>query len=263
MQDAPAPLRSFGRRHGRKLRDQPQWLVDNLLPSLRITLPEEGRIDISALKGDKRALWLEIGFGSGEHLLQLAQKHPDVMVLGAEPYMNGVARLLASIAEQKPDILNVLQELGIPAQGAARSVGFGVQSPQRTKCNESNIRIFPDDVRLLMQALPDASLERIYLLFPDPWPKRKQQKRRILNYILLDEIARLLIPGGVLQLATDHYDYSVWMLEHLHQRPEFIWQADSCRDWHEPPEHWVATKYETKTRAEGRQPVYLRYLRKP
>lgn len=223
-------LRSFGRRHGRKLREHPQQLVETLLPRLQLSAPVDGgRLDAKALQGDKRALWLEIGFGAGEHLLQLAQNHPDVMMIGGEPYMNGVSLLLKAIEKTKVE----------------------------------NIHIVPDDIRPVMKALPDGSLERIYLLFPDPWPKRKQQKRRILNHAMLDEMARLIPAGGILQLATDHYDYSVWMLEHLHQRPEFTWQAESVHDWHEPPTHWVPTKYETKTRAEGRQPVYLRFIRKP
>lgn len=223
----PEFLPSFGRRQGKGLTSRRQALLRDLLPQLQLTVPESGRLDATVMIPGARELWLEIGFGGGEHLLQLARNHPDKGFIGAEPFINGVAKLLDPLEREK---------LG-------------------------NIRIVPDDIRPVMKALPDACLQRIYLLFPDPWRKSRHYKRRILSHAFLDEAARLLPRGGILQLATDHRDYSVWMLEHILARRDFSWQAESCRDWQEPPAEWVSTRYEQKAKEQGRQPVYLRLTR--
>ncbi len=243
---------TFGRRIGRGLTPEKRALVSNFLPEFCLEVPASGQLNAAEVRQDKRAIWLEIGFGGGEHLWQLSQNNPDVMMIGGEPFINGVASLLEliekSYLQQQPDQV-----------GGGEAVGSGAAlAPVR---EAQNIRIVPNDIRPIMKALPDASLERIYVLFPDPWPKSRHHKRRIINRDVLDDAARLLPSGGILQLATDHADYSVWMLEQLLAHPAFAWQAECYKDWHEPPQGWVATRYETKTRAEGRQPVYLKFTR--
>ena len=169
--------------------------------------------------------WLEIGFGAGEHLFHFAKNHPDKKVIGAEPYWNGIAKLLVQ-----------LEETPLP-----------------------NLSIIPDDIRPWLQALPAASLDGVYLLFPDPWPKKGHHKRRILNHALLDLIAHALKPNGLLRIATDHVDYSVWMMEHLLTREDFTWTAQSVQDWHEPFTDWQQTRYQRKTTQEGRLPIFLEF----
>ena len=170
-----------------------------------------------------RALWLEIGFGGGEHLAALAAAHPDVGFLGVEPFINGVAKLLRAV------------EAGPLA----------------------NVRILKDDARLLLEVLPAASLERAYVLFPDPWPKLRHHKRRIVNGRTLADLARVVRPGGELRLATDDADYARWMLAAVLAEPRFVWTAERARDWREPPPDWAPTRYEGKARRAGRPPVFL------
>ena len=228
---APEFLSSFGRRIGRRLKPQKQQLIDELLPRLQVAAPKDAvtKLVPAHLFPESQAapIWLEIGFGGGEHLASLAQTHPSVNFIGAEPYYNGVASLLEKIEQEAI----------------------------------TNIRVVADDIRPVMKALPDGTLERIYLLFPDPWPKPRHFKRRIVSQEFLAEVERLLPVGGILQLATDHYDYSVWMFEQVLQRTALRWTAGTHDDWHEPPKDWQVTRYETKTRAEGRKPVYLRFER--
>lgn len=228
-------LPSFGRRQGRKLRTVKQDLLREVLPGYLLTTeensnPSEARREAGgseALGACPQKTWIEIGFGGGEHIHQLALQRPEANIIGGEPYLHGICNLLKLLQTQ-------------PAH---------------------NLRIVPDDIRPVMQALPAGSVERVYLLFPDPWRKLRHHKRRIFNHHFLDEVARLLPPGGILQLATDHRDYSVWMLEHLLTRKDFRWQANSCHDWQNPPEGWISTRYEQKAKAQGRDAVYLRLIR--
>lgn len=225
----PDYLVSFGRRLGRKLTVEQQKLLGVYLPEVEMKLSENQHLIKPAdYFGNDRPLWLEIGFGGGEHLLHLALRHPQVNFIGGEPFYNGVVKLLREM--QKRDV--------------------------------SNIRVVADDIRPIMQALPDGSLERIYILFPDPWPKTRHHKRRIINHRFLDEVVRLLPQGGELRLATDHVDYSVWMLEHLLARPEFDWSVHSYQSWQHFPEDWIETRYEKKTRQQGRSPVYLIFVKR-
>lgn len=218
--DKAQSLRSFGRRRGRALRDNPQRLWDELLPKLRVETANPAGFAAG------RALWLEIGFGGGEHLAALAARHPDIAFIGCEPFQNGVTKLLTAIE------------------------GQGLR----------NIRIHADDARDVLRALPPASLERAYILYPDPWPKTKHHKRRLVNAVLLDLLSYTLIPGGVVQLATDHEGYGQWMLEHLLADKRFRWTAEEKRDWEQPPDGWVPTRYEIKC-LEGTPPLYLRFER--
>jgi tRNA (guanine-N7-)-methyltransferase len=193
-----------------------------------VPLPECGQIDPAALFADRRdGLWLEIGFGGGEHLVAQAAAHPQVGLIGCEPYISGVARALSLI----------------------HAKGFG------------NIRLFTDDARILMHALPDACLERIFVLFPDPWPKTRHHKRRMVSPSTAAEFARLLRPGGELRLATDDMGYARAMLLGLCGRPELRWQARRPADWRSRPPDWPPTRYEEKALAAARACIYLRFLR--
>ncbi len=214
-----APLRSFGRRQGRKLRDSKQDLIDNLLPKLQITLPEA-----RSLKPEART-WLEVGFGGGEHLAHQAGLHKDVQFIGCEPYVNGIAGLLKHINDN----------------------------------HISNIKIYSDDARVLINELAAGSIERVFVLYPDPWPKSRHHKRRIISTEFLDSLSRVMKPGAELRLATDYADYATWMLERLLSRNDFRWLAKDCNDWLIPPAEWFSTRYEQKALA-GR-PTYLNFRR--
>ena len=172
-----------------------------------------------------REVWLEIGFGGGEHLAALAELHPDVGFIGAEPFINGVAKLLLAIDERK---------LG-------------------------NIRIFDDDARLLLERLENAAIGRVFILYPDPWPKRRHEKRRLLNAEFLGELYRIMKPGAELRLASDSADYVAWSLRNLMSHAGFEWMAEGPSDWRCPPLDWTRTRYETKALAGGGRPVYLRF----
>ena len=218
----------YGRRRGKKLRAGQESLLDSLLPKLLITVPPEPqKIDPASLFGASREdIWLEVGFGAGEHLVWQAEHHPDVGLLGCEPFINGVAKCLAHI-----------ERTGV-----------------------SNIRLFTDDARLVMAALPDRSLSRAFILFPDPWPKTRHHKRRFVERGNLDVLARLLKPGAELRLATDDPSYLPWMVEHACAHPDFEWLAGRPSDWRERPDDWPPTRYEQKMLA-GHKPVFLRLRR--
>jgi tRNA (guanine-N7-)-methyltransferase len=225
---ADCPRRQiWGRRQGPKLRPGRQALLETLLPRLSLDLPAEGRLDPAGLFPDARAIWLEIGFGGGEHLAAQAGAHPEVGLIGVEPFITGVAKLLS-----------LIEEGGL-----------------------TNVRILVDDARLLLSALPDASITHAFILFPDPWPKLRHHKRRIVSRSTVPELARVLRPGAELRLATDDADYARWMLEAVLAEPRFAWLAERAADWRERPPDWPATRYEEKARAAGRAPVFLRFER--
>ena len=220
-------LRWFGRRHGKTLRPRRQKLVDERLPEIRL---EAVPADLMGLFPPScRKLWLEIGFGAGEHLAGQAARHPEIGFVGCEPFINGVASLLTRIDTD----------------------------------NLGNIRIFDDDARLLIDTLPDQCFERIFILFADPWPKTRHHRRRIMTEANLDRFARILKDHGELRFVSDHMEYVSWALERLLRHPEFDWQATSPKDWREPPEDWVETRYEAKARARGDVPAYLGFTRTP
>jgi tRNA (guanine-N7-)-methyltransferase len=200
--------------------------MERRLPQQQVVLEEGGVLDPANLFSPARPrLWLEIGFGGGEHLATLAAAHPDVGLIGCEPYVNGVARLL-SLTE-----------------------------------GSENLRIVIDDARLLLDALPENCLERIFVLFPDPWPKLRHHKRRIVNPTTARAFERLLIHGGELRLATDHPGYARAMLAVLLQRPGLEWRAERPDDWRMRTDDWPPTRYEQRAIAAGRQPVFLRFRR--
>jgi tRNA (guanine-N7-)-methyltransferase len=220
----------YGRRRGKKLRSGQQSLLDTLLPRLAIALPAEpAKLDLARLFGGQvppAGVWLEVGFGSGEHLVWQAEQHPDVGLIGCEPYLNGVAKCLAHI--ERADV--------------------------------GNVRLFTDDARLLMVALPDRCLSRVFVLFPDPWPKTRHHKRRFVQRATLDRLADLMLPGAELRLATDDPSYLSWMVEHACTHPAFDWLAGRPADWRGRPADWPSTRYEKKKLAGT--PTFLRLQRR-
>jgi tRNA (guanine-N7-)-methyltransferase len=225
------PIRFYGRRRGHKLRPGRQTLIDDLLPRLRLSPPPGGgSLDLQAAFPDPVTdIWLEVGFGAGEHLAQLAEAHPDIGFIGCEPFINGVASLLSRIE----------------------------------KNGLTNIRVFDDDARKLIPSLPDASIGRVFVLFSDPWPKKRHHRRRFISDQTLDDLARTLTDGGELRLASDHGGYISDILALVTRHPALSWQARSKKDWTEPPSDWIETRYEKKAQKQGDRPLYLRFSRRP
>ncbi len=222
------PLRSFGRRKAKPLSARKERLIGELLPRIRVDLAKKPPSPLAALfPVPVKDVWLEIGFGSGEHLLWQAERHRDIGFIGCEPFINGMGSLLGAIDER------------------------GVRT----------IRVHDGDAREVLSWLPDRSIGRIFLLFPDPWPKRRQQKRRLLAAETIGEFARVLMPLGELRFASDSGDYAAQALLLMRASGAFIWQADRAADWRERPLDWPETRYERKALGEGRKPVYLRFAR--
>jgi tRNA (guanine-N7-)-methyltransferase len=222
-------IQSYGRKRGRPLRAERRKLFAELLPTIEVVPAPPAALDLAAIWGGRtRETWLEIGFGAGEHLAWQAGRHPEIGFIGAEVYDAGIGVLLSAIARERLD----------------------------------NIRICHDDAVTLLEALPEASIARAFVLFPDPWPKRRHWKRRFVSAKGLARLARVLADGAELRLATDDPSYLVWMLQHILASPDFIWSPNAARDWLERPEDWPETRYEAKAIREGRRPSYLRLTRR-
>jgi tRNA (guanine-N7-)-methyltransferase len=218
----------FGRRRGRALRPGQKVLIRDFLPQFALTIPVSGQLDSRGVFGAQdRSIWLEIGFGGGEHLVIQAEHHPEISFIGCEVFENGIAKVLAHIKRQRIE----------------------------------NIRLFTDDARLLIAALPPVSIERVFVLFPDPWPKRRHEGRRLISCETLDALAGVMTDGGELRLATDDRDLLSWMLERITDHPAFKWLARCPRDWCERPADWPPTRYEEKAGAAGRLAIFLRFRR--
>ena len=224
MQDPTTTGRLYGRRAGHTLRKGQAALVENLLP--QVSVPD-GLLDARTLFGDVRPLELEIGFGSGEHLAGQAAMRPGTGFIGCEPFLNGVVGALQHIEEQRL----------------------------------SNIRLHMGDALDVLARLPDASLERVYLLHPDPWPKARHAKRRMMNPGPLDRIAAKLKPGGEFRFGTDHPIYCRWAMMQMNRRRDFDWQISDARDFQTRPDDWPETRYERKARRLGHAVWYFRYVR--
>ncbi len=233
----------FGRRKGRTIHKAKSFLLENLLPRLRLPLSEKINID-ECFTAPKQNYCLEIGFGDGEHLAALALAQPNTGFIGVEVYQNGVANLLSLLTGIKEG------DECCAADEICFSNGRG-----------DNVRVYDDDVRLLFAALPDGAFTKIYLLFPDPWPKKKHAGRRFINPDNLRELSRLLKKGGILQIATDHQVYKRWVMEQMRHNQDFEWTAKCSNDWRLPPADWHETKYQRKAIREGRKPVFFEYKR--
>ena len=208
-------FRTFGRAKGRTLTTSQSALMDEHWPRLSIApgdpLPDAPR-------------WLEIGYGMGDHVLHLGRSHPDISIIGAEPFLNGTAKALRGIVEE------------------------GLE----------NVRLFRGDVRTWLEPVPDASFARIYILFPDPWPKTRHHKRRLIRSAFIRELHRVIAPGGHLIFASDIPHYVDWALTRIRTHGGFDWDG---HDPKQPPENWPGTKYEAKARREGRTPYWFAFER--
>jgi len=227
---APDPTtmnRLYGRSTGHRLRVEQAALVETLLPT--ISVPTEGELTAEGLFGDHRPLHLEIGFGSGEHLAYRADLLPDHGFIGCEPFINGVATALTHIRDG----------------------------------HLANVRLSTGDAIDVLRRLPDHSLSFVYLLHPDPWPKNRHAKRRMMNDGPLDLIAAKLKPGGEFRMATDHPVYLAHALMVMQRhRHQFEWLVDGPSDWLTYPGGWIETRYAAKARREGRTPHQFRYRRR-
>jgi len=224
VQNGARQRRLYGRRRGRALREGQRALIETVLPRLRFRLPDEGRLDPRALfAAPVDDVWLEIGFGGGEHLVSQAQAHPATGIIGGEVFEPGIAKLLAEIKER---------DLG-------------------------NVRLFIDDARVLIAALAPESIGRAFVLFPDPWPKERHKKRRIVSTETLDDLAAAMVDEAELRIATDDPDYAAWIEERAGAHPDFAPVASSER-----PADWPPTRYEKKALAQGRKARLFRYRRR-
>ncbi|TWG65990.1 tRNA (guanosine(46)-N(7))-methyltransferase TrmB [Aminobacter sp. J44] len=230
---AERPSRSteafFGRRHGKPLRPHQAGAMARILPELKVDLKSPAPADLKTLfPVPVEAVRLEIGFGGGEHLHHEASRFPSAGFIGVEPFVNGMAKMIAK-----------LDETPLP-----------------------NLRLHDDDATQLLDWLPDASIDGIDLFYPDPWPKKRHWKRRFVSEVNLDRFARVMKPGARFRFASDIDTYVNWTLLHCRAHEAFEWQAQSPLHWRTPYEAWPGTRYEAKALREGRVPAYLTFIRK-
>jgi tRNA (guanine-N7-)-methyltransferase len=224
--EGPARARTlYGRSRGKTLRAGQERLLAEALPRFSIAPEElaEGR----AFTPTPREVWLEIGFGAGEHLIEQAKANPDVGVVGCEPFLNGIVAVLAGLKRE----------------------------------NISNVRLRRGDAQAVINAVPDAFFSRVFLLYPDPWPKRRHHKRRVVSPSLTAALARVMRRGAELRFVTDIDDYAGWTLSRFLASPHFRWAAVRADDWCRPWPGWRPTRYEAKARFDGRRSVYLTFVR--
>lgn len=232
MTDRHHPSRAteafFGRRKGKPLRDRQAESLATVLPALKLdlTAPAPARLaDLFSVPVDE--VRLEIGFGGGEHLVHRAQESPVTGFIGVEPFVNSMAKLVGRVID----------------------------------LDLRNIRLYDDDATQVLDWLPPASVDRIDLLYPDPWPKRKHWKRRFVSQVNLERFHRVLKPGGLFLFASDIDTYVNWTLIHCRNHGGFEWLAQDASDWLTPFAGWPGTRYEAKARREGRSSAYLTFRR--
>jgi tRNA (guanine-N7-)-methyltransferase len=218
----------FGRRKGHKLRRGRAGLIDSVLPKLSLDLSKPAPPDLRTLfPTPVSRVALEIGFGGGENFVREAAADPDMGMIGCEPFINGMASALASI------------EAG----------------------NIRNVRLYPGDAVEVLDWLPDSSIARVDLLYPDPWPKKRHRKRRIVSDETIARFARIMARGALFRFATDIADYTEWTLTRFLRSDEFLWTAERAADWRNPWPSFAGTRYEAKALKEGRKPCYLVFRR--
>ena len=228
MIDTQLPQQRYiwGRRQSRPLKENQRQALVDLWPEVSLELPEQSMINLSDLfNAPPTDFWLEIGFGGGEHLAAQAALHTDIGFVGCEPFINGVASLVVHIQEQ----------------------------------SLKNIRVVKDDARLLLARIPDQSVGRIFVLFPDPWPKQRHHKRRIIQDATVATFGRILKQDGLLLMATDDAPYAQWMQDIMAECHEFELVLNGRENVYERPKDWPITRYEQKGINQGRAPVYLVY----
>jgi len=219
----------FGRRKGKPLSPRRTALMDEHLPKLSVPLDRPAPEDLKALfAADVSQVWLEVGFGGGEHLLHRAKENPDVGIIGIEPFVGSMAKAVTGVVEH------------------------GLQ----------NVCLYDDDAVNVLDWLRPASLDLAYQLYPDPWPKKRHWKRRFVNRENLDRYARALKPGAQFRFASDIDTYVDWTLKHCRDHDAFEWTAETARDWRAPWPNWPGTRYEAKALREGRVPRYLTFRRR-
>lgn len=225
-QDPRGPRAFYGRRSGKKLHKGQEVLFETLLPELSLDIASP--VDPAVLFPKADRIHLEIGYGGGEHLARMAGQNPQDGFIGSEVFTGGIGKLLEAIDNG------------------------GLE----------NIALFPDDVIKLLAVMPERCVEAIYVLYPDPWPKLRHHKRRLIQFSMLDHFARVLKPGGVFRFATDIEDYANWTLSHVLAHSGFDWPILPARAWHTPYPGWTPTRYEQKARREGRlTSFYFEFLR--
>lgn len=245
MDQKPEDRRFYGRRHGKRLKPGQKNLMETLYPTLALPIIDRGeaeagpRPDLAGsidprsfftdMPQPPESLWLEIGFGGGEHLAHQAQHNPAIGFLGAEPFINGIGKLLSKIDEH----------------------------------DLKNVRLYGEDVRPLLDRLPDACFDKVFLLFPDPWPKSRHWRRRFVNDWNLDMIGRLLKDGGEFRVASDDPTYQTWTMRVVPEHPLFQWTAQGPDDWRNRWADACPTRYEQKAVRCGRTPMYFSFERKP
>jgi tRNA (guanine-N7-)-methyltransferase len=217
--------RLYGRSSGKALRAGQERLLAEALPLFSIS-PEALAVGC-AFATPPREVWLEIGFGAGEHLVEQAKANPDVGVVGCEPFLNGVVAALAGLKREQL----------------------------------SNVRLRRGDAQAIIEAAPDAFFSRVFMLYPDPWPKRRHHKRRVIGGGMIEALARVMRHGAELRFATDVDDYAGWTLTRFLTSPHFHWVATRADNWRQPWPEWRPTRYEAKARSEGRGSVYLTFVR--
>lgn len=215
--------KTYGRRQGRRLRPSQMERLQTLLPQLSLTI-HEGKIQgLSPLTNPYKGYFLEIGFGAGEHLILQAEKNPDILMIGCEPFINGVAHILKAVEEK----------------------------------SLTNLRLYPGNALDLLPFLPENSAEKIFLLFPDPWPKASHHKRRFVQTENLLLLSKVLKKEGLLLMATDHLAYLEWMIEKTSTHPFLRWENPSSETWHIPPPLWIPTRFQQKAEKAGRTSHFL------
>jgi tRNA (guanine-N7-)-methyltransferase len=216
----------FGRRKGKPLSSRRTGLMDSELPRLRLDLDKAAPAGLADLfAAPVREVWLEVGFGAGEHLLHRARENPGIGLIGVEPFIGSMAKAVNAVVSE--DI--------------------------------KNIRLYDDDAVNILDWLPESSIDLAYQLYPDPWPKKRHWKRRFINTQNLDRYARVLKPGAEFRFASDIDTYVDWTLRRCHDHPAFEWTAASAYDWRKPWANWPGTRYEAKAMREGRVPRYLTF----
>ena len=228
--ESSGDLRSFGRRHGRTLSPRQQTLIRDALPGYALDLSQPAPHPLTGLfKVPVTSVWLEIGFGAAEHLIWQAEQNPNIGIIGCEPYIDGVVKAV-SAAEQK-----TLQ----------------------------NLALHGDDARDVLRWLPPQSLDNVFILFPDPWPKTRHRKRRLVNPVMFELLASVMRPGAPLTIATDIDDYAKTIMFAASRAYEsFQWTAQSSADWRTRPGVWPKTRYEQKAAREGRRAYFLNFVRR-